>query len=472
LDTRCTYGSQEKGADLIVEGLTVRAEKSTGEKLAWSPIGGFSPGGGPLIDDLARCVHCGLCLNACPTQRLTGLETESPRGRLYLMRAVREERIDITESFHQHMDLCLMCRACETACPSGVQFAKVMEATRADLWHKPVGPLSQRFALRLAFDVIFPHRRLFRLAFDGLRFYQRSGLQGLVRRSRLLERLPGGMAERERLMPDLSEPSFESDSAIPARIPGMPRVGFVEGCVMSTAFGDVQRASITVLEAFGAQVVTPPGQACCGALNVHAGEQKHAKAMARKLIESMLRSDVDWVVINSAGCGSVMKEYAELFADDPAYGPRVEEFAAKVRDFSELLIELPAWQNGEVRLRYPGTGVVAAYQDACHLRHAQKITRQPRRLLEAIEGMELVELHLPDQCCGSAGVYNLQHPDLSSRILGEKVDDITSTGAQVVVSANPGCILQIRSGMAKSGRDVPVLHIATVLHLALAGGSN
>jgi glycolate oxidase iron-sulfur subunit len=270
-------------------------------------------------------------------------------------------------------------------------------------------------------------------------------------------------------MPNLAEPFFRADRVVPERIPDRPRVGFVEGCVMSTAFGEVQRSSVRVLERFGCQVITPPGQACCGALNVHAGERTHAKRMARRLIKSMLRADVDWVVINSAGCGSVMKEYGELFADEPEYLPEVERFTAKVMDFSELLTRLPAWQSGEVRLRLLGGPLAVAYQDACHLRHAQRVITEPRRLLEAVDGVELVELSMPDQCCGSAGVYNLQHPDLSGRILEVKIDDIRSSGARMVVSANPGCILQIRAGLEKAGLDVPVLHMATLLDMASEG---
>jgi glycolate dehydrogenase iron-sulfur subunit len=437
------------------------------DKVAWSPLGGFSPQGGPTLDDLTRCVHCGLCLNACPTQRVTGLETESPRGRIHLMRAVRDGRIDINESFHTHMDLCLVCRSCETACPSGVQFGRMMEATRADLWNKPVGPLAQRFALHFAFEMLFPRRRMFRLAFRGLQLYQRSGLQALLRRTGVLERLPARAAERERLMPSLKSPFFDVDMTVPARVPGKPRVGFVAGCVMSTAFGDVQRASVRVLERFGCSVVTPPGQGCCGALNVHAGERLHARRMARSLIESMLRADVDVVVINSAGCGSTMKEYHELFAGEPAYLPRVEEFERKVRDFSEYLVTLPAFKDGSVRMRLQGEPRTVVYQDACHLRHAQRVISQPRELLNRVVGLRLVELSLPDQCCGSAGVYNLEHPDLSDRILAGKIDDIEGSGAREVVSANPGCLLQIAKGCRDRGLEMSVKHIATLLDEAL-----
>lgn len=440
---------------------------ATGEQRVWSPIGGFSPGGGPTIDDLARCVHCGLCLNACPTQRITGLETESPRGRIYLMRAVRDGRIDITESVHRHMDLCLVCRACETACPSGVRFGRLMEATRADLWRKPVGPPLHRLGLQLAFEWLFPHRRLFRAACAALRLYDGSGLRTAVRSSGVLTRLPAGLAERERLVPSFRGAAFRGTRALAPRQAGRPRVGFVSGCLMSEAFGDVQRASVRVLEAFGCQVVTPAEQPCCGALNVHAGERRHAARMARGLIDAMLGADVDAVVINSAGCGSVMKEYHDLLAADDRYAPRVRLFEAKVRDFSELLVELPAFQRSEVRLRLSGTGVCAVYQDACHLRHAQRVVQQPRALLERIQGLTLVELSEPDQCCGSAGVYNLLHPAMSRAILEAKIADIQATGAEQVITANPGCILQLEKGLRELGAGVHVRHIASVLDEAL-----
>jgi glycolate oxidase iron-sulfur subunit len=422
---------------------------------------------GPTIDDLSKCVHCGLCLNACPTYRVTGLETESPRGRIYLMRALQEGRIDLDDSFHTHMDLCLVCRACETACPSGVPFGRMMEATRGRLWHEPVGPPAQRFANRLSFEYLFPHRRIFRLLFRPLRVYQKLGLRAALRRSGLLARLPGKWSDREALLPTLDAPPFDVDGTLPPRCAGTPRVGFLAGCVMSTAFGDVQRASVRVLERFGCQVVTPPGQGCCGALNVHAGERAQAKEMARAVIESMLAADVDVIVVNSAGCGSTMKEYASLFADEPDYLPRVLHFESLVRDFSEYLAELPF---PCVNRPASGTtqGVIAAYQDACHLRHAQRITAQPRNLLQQIPGLQTVELAYPDLCCGSAGVYNLQHPDMSNAVLQSKLDDIRASGASLVISANPGCILQLRKGAQEANLPIQVRHIAEVLDEALA----
>jgi glycolate oxidase iron-sulfur subunit len=439
------------------------------EKVSWSPLGGFSGVVQPTDEDLSRCVHCGLCLNYCPTYRATGLETESPRGRIYLMRNVKDGRLDINDAFHQHMDLCLVCRACETACPSGVRFGRMMEATRVQLWDRPVGPLRQRFANRFAFELLFPHRRVFRLAFRGLQLYQTSGLQGLVRRSGMLRRLSPDLARQEALLPPLQGRFFDvQPSLLPRREGGRPRVGFVAGCVMATAFGDVQRASVRVLERLGCQVVTPPGQGCCGALNVHAGERRMAQQMARALIESMLTADVDVVVINSAGCGSTMKEYHELFAEEPEYLPRVREFESKVQDFSEYLASLPAAEmlaaggNGRREIR-------AVYQDACHLRHAQRVINQPRSLLSRIPYLRLVELTYPDQCCGSAGVYNLEHPELSERILRAKVDDLRASGAELIISANPGCILQIQKGLRESGMNIPVKHIAVVLDEALNG---
>ncbi len=424
--------------------------------------------GGPTEEDLAKCVHCGLCLNACPTYRATGLETESPRGRIYLMRALHDGRIDLDDSFHTHMDLCLVCRACETACPSGVPFGRMMEATRDQMWNEPVGPPAQRVANRLTFEFVFPHRRLFQRLFAAMRIYQHSGLRSIVRRSGLLRKMPGGWGEREALMPLLDSASFVVQDAIPPRLPGVPRVGFLAGCVMSTAFGDVQRASVRVLERFGCQVVVPPGQGCCGALNVHAGERARAKIMAKAVVESMLEADLDVIVVNSAGCGSTMKEYSELFADEPDYLPRVRQFERLVRDFSEFLAELPF-----PRVSGPGSkesdGVIAVYQDACHLRHAQRIAAQPRELLKQVDGLQTVELAYPDLCCGSAGVYNLQHPAMSREILNAKLDDIRASGASLVVSANPGCIMQLRKGAEEAQLPIQVRHIAEVLDEALNG---
>jgi glycolate oxidase iron-sulfur subunit len=428
--------------------------------------GSGSRGAGPTDEDLSKCVHCGLCLNACPTYRATGLETESPRGRIYLMRALHDGRIEIDDSFHQHMDLCLVCRSCETACPSGVPFGRMMEATRGQLWNEPVGPPAQRFANRLSFEFLFPHRHIFRALFRQLRAYQKSGLQAVIRRAGLLRRLPGNLAEREALMPALDADFFDVQQSVPPRLEGTPRVGFLAGCVMSTAFGDVQRASVRVLERFGCQVVIPPGQGCCGALNVHAGERQKAKGMARAVIESMLGADVDAVIVNSAGCGSTMKEYSELFADESEYLPRALQFEGLVRDFSEYLADLP-FPDADTDARSGLSDITAVYQDACHLRHAQRITSQPRALLKQVHGLEMVELAHPDQCCGSAGVYNLQHPGLSHTILDAKMDDIRASGASLVISANPGCILQIRQGVEEAGLPIQVRHIAEVLDDAL-----
>lgn len=423
-------------------------------------------GVGPTEDDLSKCVHCGLCLNACPTYRATGLETESPRGRIYLMRALHEGRIDLDDTFHRHMDLCLVCRSCETACPSGVPFGRMMEATRDQLWEAPVGPPAQRLANRLAFTFIFPYRRVFRALFYPLRAYQRSGVRTVVQRSGILRRLPGKWVDREALLPTLNTVAFDPPRILPLRLPEVPRVGFLAGCVMSTSFGDVQRASVRVLERFGCQVVVPPGQGCCGALNVHAGERSHAKTMARAVIDAMLEAQVDAVVVNSAGCGSTMKEYSQLFADEPEYLPRVAQFETLLRDFSEYLAELP-YPVVDHPTSTVLTGVTAAYQDACHLRHAQRITAQPRMLLRHIHGLETVEMPNPDQCCGSAGVYNLQHPAMSAAILASKLDDIRASGASLVISANPGCILQLRKGIEEAQLSIEVRHIAEVLDEAL-----
>lgn len=437
------------------------------QKVASSPLGGFVGTIQPADDDLARCVHCGLCLNFCPTYRATGLETESPRGRIYLMRQVKDGRIDINDAFHQHMDLCLVCRACETACPSGVPFGRMMEATRVQLWNKPVGPLRERFMRRLMFEQIFPHRRRFRMAFRLLQLYERSGARALLQRSGLLSLLPEELRRQEALLPPLDEPFFDVQRQSPPHRAGTPRVGFVAGCVMSTAFGDVQRASVRVLERLGCQVIVPPGQGCCGALNVHAGEHRLAKRLAKRLIESMLHADVDAIIINSAGCGSVMKEYYLLFSNEPSFLPTVEAFEAKVRDFSEYIAGLETANRLGENTATNGHKIRAVYQDACHLRHAQGVIRQPRDLLSRLSGLELVELTYPDQCCGSAGVYNLEHPAMSEEVLRKKIEDIRSTGASLVISGNPGCILQLRKGAKEAGLDVRVEHIATVLDQAL-----
>jgi len=406
------------------------------------------------IPELYQCVHCGLCLTHCPTYRVTALEPESPRGRIHLVRAAAEGRIEPNERFGDHIYLCLMCRACETACPSGVHYGRIAEAARAVLG--PPGSPFARAVATFAFTQLFPFPWRLRLVGALLRFYQRSGLRRLVRGV-----LPQRLRDMELLLPPVPDHFFSPPAGdLPAIGDRRARVGVLSGCVMSLLFGAVNDATVRVLRRNGCEVVIPPGQGCCGALNVHNGETQAAKAMARRNIDAFLAADVDAVIVNAAGCGAAMKEYGTLLRDDPAYAAKADQFAKKVKDASEFLVQLgivpPA---GRVEM-------VVTYQDPCHLVHGQRVRTQPRKLLEAIPGMQVVEMDGSDRCCGSAGIYNVTHPEMSQELLREKMEAIKHTAAAAVVAPNPGCMLQLQYGSQRFGPPLEVFHLMDLLDRA------
>ncbi|MFB3817717.1 MAG: (Fe-S)-binding protein [Candidatus Methylomirabilales bacterium] len=407
------------------------------------------------------CVHCGFCLPTCPTYLALGNEMDSPRGRLYLMRAAAEGRVALDGGFARHMHLCLLCRACETACPSGVRFGHLMESTRVQLQQQPAGGLADRLLRRFILETFTDTRRL-RLLLAPLRWYQRSGLQALVHRSGILSRL-GRLGTMERLMPQLPAAAAPLPEALPAAGPRRARAGVLLGCAQEAFFPEVNRATARVLAATGFEAVIPRAQGCCGSLFLHEGERERAKALARRLIAAFEAAGVDCVAVNAAGCGSVMKEYGELLHDDPEYATRAAAFSRRVRDVSELLAEAgPVGGLHPVRL-------TATYHDACHLAHGQRVRLAPRALLQAIPGLRLVELQEADMCCGSAGVYNLLQPGVAGKLLDRKLDRILETGAQVVVSGNPGCLLQIAAGLRRRGSPVRTAHTIELLDLAYRG---
>jgi glycolate dehydrogenase iron-sulfur subunit len=405
------------------------------------------------LDD---CVHCGFCLPACPTYVLWGQEADSPRGRIHLMRLEREGRGASPAAFAHHFDTCLGCMGCLTACPSGVRYDHLLAEARPLAAARATPSVSRRVLERVIFS-LFPYpERLERVAVP-LRWYQRSGLQRAVRRSGLLDWLPEGLRAMERLAP----------SATPALAPLPPRVaadgerrrtvGLLLGCVQRVFFGGVNAATARVLASEGCDVVVPPGQGCCGALSMHAGRREEARALARRTIDAFEQAGVDEVAINAAGCGSAMKEYGELLADDPDYAERARRFAARCRDVSEVLDALgPRAPRRETPLR-------VAYHDACHLQHAQRVRTQPRRLLASIPGVEVREVAEAELCCGSAGIYNLLQPGAARELRDRKVRNILATSADVVVSSNPGCLLQIADGLDAAGRTMRVAHLMELM---------
>ncbi|MBI2544919.1 MAG: 4Fe-4S dicluster domain-containing protein [Candidatus Rokubacteria bacterium] len=409
-----------------------------------------------------KCIHCGLCLAYCPTYSELGTEMDSPRGRIYLIKSLAEGRIALTDSVVEHLSLCLDCRACETVCPSGVPYGQLIEAAKAEIERqRPGGPL-RRLVRWVNLDLLLPRPRLLALAASALRFYQRSGLQQLVRATGLLRILPGTLSAWEALLPDLP-PAHEREplaEVIPADGARRARVGLLTGCVQAVVFGAHNRATVRVLTRNGAEVHVPRAQGCCGALHAHAGEHAPAQELARRTIDAFEAASVEVVVVNTSGCGAHMKAYWHLLKDDPAYAERARALSLKVQDIAEFLAREP--------LRGPLAPVpmTATYHDPCHVVHGQKIRTQPRQLLSQIPGLTLVELNEADWCCGSAGLYNLTQPEMATRLQERKGRNILATGAEAVVTANPGCIIQIAQGLRAQGAAVKVLHLVEVLDAA------
>ncbi|WP_433238557.1 (Fe-S)-binding protein [Actinomadura nitritigenes] len=413
-------------------------------------------------DDLPKllgdCVHCGFCLPTCPTYVLWGEEMDSPRGRIHLMQQ-HVEGAPLNAPMVQHFDQCLGCMACVTACPSGVQYDRLIETTRAEVEREHPRSLKER-AIREAIFRLFPYKRRLRALRGPLRAYQKSGLDRLVRRSGVLERISPSIAAMERLAPPLGKaprlPEF-----VAARGKRRATVGMLTGCVQGEFFPGVNAATARVLALEGCDVVIPANQGCCGALSLHSGREDEARAFARRTVETFESADV--IVVNSAGCGSAMKEYRTLLAGDPAWAARAEALSAKTRDLAEFLVEL-----GPRAERRP-LPVTLAYHDACHLSHAQGVRAQPRALLAGIPELTVVEIAEPDLCCGSAGTYNLLQPEAASALGDRKAVNVDATGAELLVAANPGCSMQIATALQRRGAPIAVAHTAQVLDASLRG---
>jgi glycolate oxidase iron-sulfur subunit len=406
------------------------------------------------------CVHCGFCLPTCPTYVLWGEEMDSPRGRIYLMKQGLEGE-PMSDSMVQHWDRCLGCMSCVTACPSGVQYDRLIEQTRAQVERRHERSRCDK-ALRALVFALFPHPARLRLVRGPLRALQRTGLDRRLRATGLLERMSPQLAAMENLAPRLDKPE-----PLPERITASGErravVGLLTGCVQGAFFPGVNAATARVLQAEGCEVVVPPRQGCCGALSVHNGREDEAQRFARRIVDTFEGAAVERVVVNAAGCGSTMKEYAELLADDPAYADRARVLADKVRDVSEILDEL-----GPVAPRHP-LPMTVAYHDACHLAHAQGIRAQPRRLLRAIPGLELREIAEAELCCGSAGIYNIMNPEPARELGDRKAANIVATGAEVLVTANPGCLMQVTSAIERSGHPMGMAHTIEVLDASIRG---
>jgi glycolate oxidase iron-sulfur subunit len=410
----------------------------------------------PQQADLDKCVHCGLCLNACPTYRELYVEMDSPRGRIYQMAQVASGAAEISQSYIEHIELCLACRGCETACPSGVQYGRLVEAARAEVESKIRRRWPARLARHIVFRKLLPSR--FNLGLLGalLYLYKASGLKRLVR---ALGLLPGRLGEIESLAPDIETPFFFRyyGRVLAAEHAQWHRVAFLGGCIANISFARLNEATVRVLRKNGCEVSIPALQSCCGALHVHAGMREEARKLARRNIDALLDGNYDAIITNAGGCGSTLKEYGELLEHDPAYAEKARRFSALVKDVNEFLASI------EMNANMSALPVAVTYQDSCHLAHGQKIRTAPRKLLESVPGLELREMPLSDLCCGSAGIYNVLHTEMAMALLRKKMDAVNSTGAQVIVTANPGCILQLAAGVKKFGRGQRVAHVVEIL---------
>ncbi len=437
-----------------------KTENISEQGTAETKSSGYGPGEAPRWADYSRCVHCGLCLNACPTYRELGLEMDSPRGRIYQMIQVEKGRLPLGDSFVQHIDLCLDCRACETACPSGVEYGKLVEAARAQIethYHRP--PLTTLLR-KLFYYEILPNPGRLRVFGTLMRLYQRSGLEALLRVTGLLKVFPGRLDRIAELAPRMEKPFFFNrlGTTVPAEGRRRYRVAFFAGCIANLSFARLNDATVRVLAKNGCEVIIIRDQVCCGALHVHAGIRDVARNLARQNIKAFAAGDFDAVISNAAGCGSVLKEYPLLFAEEGKefYEP-AREFAAKLRDVTEFLAGIDMNLNlGIMKFR-------ATYQDPCHLGHAQRIRSAPRKLLAAVPGLEFIELKEAEVCCGSAGVYNVVHNEMSERLLEGKMRRIAETKADLVLTANPGCLLQLRAGVRREGNNQRVMHVIELL---------
>ncbi len=399
------------------------------------------------------CIHCGFCLPKCPTYQELGNEADSPRGRIYLMKAVESGRIPIDETFIDHLECCLGCRACESVCPSGVRYELMLNTSRARILQEQPPSLVQK----LVFRQLLPYPRRLAVAAALLRFYQVSGLQKFVRKTDLLAWFSPKLGEAEEKLPPVPQ-ALRLRHSYPAYGKARHRVAFLSGCVMPLLFPHVHRASIEILRHSGCDVILPASQTCCGALHSHAGDREEAAKLAKENLHAFSGEQWDAVIVNSAGCGASMKEYEHLLETEDA-----RQFAGKVKDICEFLDELnPSWNLRPLPAR-------VAYDDPCHLLHGQKVSAQPRRLLQLIPELSLLPVPNSDRCCGSAGIYNLVRPQMSQQLLSRKIEEILSTSPERVATGNPGCILQIQYGLRSQGMDLLVQHPVELLYEALDG---
>ncbi|MCX6135743.1 MAG: (Fe-S)-binding protein [Ignavibacteriales bacterium] len=429
----------------------------------------------PSYDVLTNCMHCGLCLPTCPTYALTGLEKSSPRGRIRLIKAVADGDLPITDNFVHEMNFCLDCQACETACPAGVKYGSLVEAARAQIYRGGYEGRISDFIKKTMLEWTFLRQDRLKVLASFMRLYEQTGLKWFLQKTGALRMISSKLDAIQPLSPSIST-QFSSD-VLPEHIypAGKPRyrVGFLTGCIMDVAFADVNIDTINLLLHHDCEVIVPRGQACCGSLQAHNGSIDAAREMAKHNIELFDRDDLDFVILNSAGCGAYMKEYSHVFADDHEWSERAHRVSSKTKDITEFLVETGFWPNKSARRVFSLRGTMApvgpmlgkriSYHDACHLVHTQKISQQPRDLLKAIPGIEYTELPESSWCCGSAGIYNVVHYEDSMKMLDRKIANIATVHPDIIVTGNPGCMLQIQHGLRQKGMNVQLVHTATFL---------
>lgn len=432
-----------------------------------SSINGFDEKQAPNPKLIDSCVHCGFCLSTCPSYRVIGKEMDSPRGRIYLMDAINKGEISLNTAVVQHFDSCLGCLACVTTCPSGVQYDKLLAATRPQIERNYPRSFPDRLLRQLIF-FLFPYPNRLRVLLVPLLVYQKLGVQKLVRSTGLLKRLFPRLAAMESILPKLPLSAFRDTlpTIIPAQGEKRYRVGMILGCVQRLFFSPVNEATVRVLTANGCEVVIPKTQGCCAALPEHQGQREQAKALARQMIDSFAGTDVDAVIINAAGCGHTLKEYGHILEDDAEYRGKAKEFAGKVKDVQEFLATAGLTTELSSLADKPLTLV---YQDACHLLHGQKISVQPRQLLRQIPGVQLREPIDAALCCGSAGVYNMLQPEVAEELGQQKVQNLLNTGADLIASSNPGCTMQINKHLGLQNKKIPIMHPMELLDCSIRG---
>ncbi|HCG91709.1 MAG TPA: hypothetical protein DEZ08_07735 [Dehalococcoidia bacterium] len=410
-------------------------------------------------EDMYKCVHCGLCLSVCPTYVQTGLETESPRGRIHFMKSVSEGKLILDDQVISHWDMCLQCRACEAVCPSGVPYGSLITSVKNNInLQGMTSPKTKRLSLILLRGML-PHLRRLKLIAQLSIFYKKSKLSYVLKKIGVFKILPAELRQMETQLPNFTKPFFtpRTTSYLPQDGVVDYKIALLSGCIMPLVQSDAMRSTVRVLNKNHCEVIVPMGQGCCGALNLHAGDLEYAKKMARINIDIMLESSPDYILTNSAGCGASMKEYGKLFSDDFEYSAKAQLFSEKTMDIHEFLIKI-GLEIPEKEFKFKVT-----YQDACHLAHGQRITSQPREILKSIKGLEFIEMDNSAMCCGSAGIYSMLNPSMAQDILSDKLDNIVSTRCDIVATSNPGCSMHIQAGLEKNNLPYRLMHVIEIL---------